>query len=797
MIYAVPPNDDFDQATAIAAFPFSQALDTSGATSAVDDPAMGCGEGTNTRTVWYRFTAPSNGFVSINTVGSDFDTVAAAWQGSRGNLVRQGCNDDGGWWSTTTNLNVPVMAGQSYIVELAARPNSGGGQLRLDLSFNTCTYASGDEAAVQAILQYYGLSGIDTYTERITLPNATRCAIVGLAMPGAGLTLPLPPAIGALPNLQTLDLHGNGISGSLPAELGNLRNLRWLALHSNRFSGWLPPNLGSMVKLEALELANNQLSGPLPGELVYLQRLQRLYLSHNQLSGPLPDWLGSLGNLEQGWLGYNQFSGAIPNSLGSLAKLRQLSLAHNQLNGPLPDELGALSRLDSLYLSENQLSGAVPAWLNALPALRILFLDHNQLRGPLPAAWGGLQRLELLHLEGNQLSDVVPASIGDLASLRGLFLDHNQLSGALPASLGNLASLRGLYLDDNPIGGPLPASLGSLSELRRLSVDHTQLSGALPSGLAGLENLWAGDTRATDLCEPADPAFQAWLAGVRYWQGTGEDLRAVADQVVGAAQQPGRRTVDLPSRLAQHDRRRNRQHQLERHAAQRRYLRLCQSAAEQRQRQPGDVDAGHAAGRQQLCRQHRRDRPSRADAAAQPGRSARTARRHDVDRPGPLHHRRPARLRPHADQHGHPNANADGDTHPHPHAYRDAHSIALTHCDLHADRDSHAHSHPHRDGHTHGIADRHADLHADSHMDADANRHGHSNTAASTAVPAVIVALLTQHTSGKARRPQPPATPTALPVRLGKDTTGRDKPVILRGVFFYPIVIFVKHDTMG
>ena len=130
--------------------------------------------------------------------------------------------------------------------------------------------------------------------------------------------------------------------------------------------------------------------------------------------------------------------------------------------------------------------------------------------------------MELLHLEGNQISDVVPASIGDLASLRGLFLNNNQLSGALPASLGNLARLRGMYLDDNPIGGPLPATLGSLGELRRLSLDHTQLSGPLPAGLVGLENLWAGDTRATDLCEPADSAFQAWLAGVRYWQGNGE-----------------------------------------------------------------------------------------------------------------------------------------------------------------------------------------------------------------------------------------------------------------------------------
>ena len=686
-----PSNDDFDQATAIAAFPFSQALDTSGATNAADDPAMGCGEGANTRTVWYRFTAPSNGFVTINTVGSDFDTVAAAWQGSRGNLVRQGCNDDGGWWSATTNLNVPVMAGQSYIVELAARPNSGGGQLRLDLSFNTCTYASGDEAAVQSILQYYGLSGIDTYTERITLPNATRCAIVGLAMPGAGLTLPLPPAIGALPNLQTLDLHGNGISGSLPAELGNLRNLRWLALHSNRFSGWLPPNLGSMVKLEALELANNQLSGPLPGELVYLQRLQRLYLSHNQLSGPLPDWLGSLGNLEQGWLGYNQFSGAIPDSLGSLAKLRQLSLAHNQLNGPLPDGLGALSRLDSLYLSENQLSGAVPAWLNGLPALRILFLDHNQLRGPLPAAWGGLQRLELLHLEDNQLSDVVPASIGDLASLRGLSPEQQPTQRRFAGQFGQSRQ------PARPVSRRQPDWRPAAGDTRQPQRIATPLGGPHPAQrCAAVWPGWLGEPlgRRHARHRPVRAGrfgVPGLVGGCALLAGHGRSLRVVADQVVGAAQQPGWRTVDLPSRLAQHDRRRSRQRQPERHAAQRRYLRLCQSAAEQRQRQPGDVDAGHAAGRQQLCRQHRRDRPIRAGAAAQPSRSARAARRHVADRPGSLHHRRPARLRPHADQHGHPNADADGDTHPHPHAYNDANSIAVAHCDLHADRDLHGH----------------------------------------------------------------------------------------------------------
>ena len=729
----VPPNDDIDQATAIAAFPLATRLIPAEPRTAADDPAMGCGDGVNTRTVWYRFTAPSNGFVSINTVGSDYDTVAAVWQGTRGALVRQGCNDDGGWWSDTTHLNVPVLAGQSYVVELAARPLSDAGLLALDVSFNTCSYYTGDEAAVQAFLQYYGLDGgIDAYTQRLTLPNGTRCAVIGLVVPGQGLTLPLPASIGSLRNLQILDLHGNEITGGLPAELGNLRALRWLALNDNRLSGWLPSHLAGLVKLEALELANNQFSGPLPGELAGLQRLQRLYVSHNQLSGAIPDWLGSLGTLEQVWLGYNQFSGAIPNSLGELGRLRQLSLAHNQLNGTLPEGLSGLTSLDTLYLSENQLSGALPAWLNALPALRILFLDHNQLRGPLPAAWGGLQRLELLHLEGNQLSDVVPASIGDLPSLRGLFLNNNQLSGALPASLGNLTNLRGLYLDDNPVGGPLPASLGSLGALRRLSVDHTQLSGALPASLVGLEELWAGDISATDLCEPADPTFQAWLAGVRYWQGTGEACSANADQVVGAAQQPGRRAVDLPPRPAQHDRRRNRQRQPDRHAAWRRCLRHCQSAAEQRQRQPGDVDGGYAAGRRQLCRQHRRERPGGRDAAAQPGRSTGTARRDAAHRPGALHHRRPARLRPHAHANRNPHRHADHNAlaNCHPNAYCNRHPDADSHFDSNADRHAHLDLNPY----AHGDADSHSICNVDT--DRYINAHGNRDSCADSPIPA-------------------------------------------------------------
>ena len=86
-------------------------------------------------------------------------------------------------------------------------------------------------------------------------------------MRGKGLTLPLPPTIGALPNLQILELPGN------------------------RFSGWLPPTLGSMVKLEALELANNQLSSPAGGPLTYRLDLRNMTggaVGNTSLSDTLP-----------------------------------------------------------------------------------------------------------------------------------------------------------------------------------------------------------------------------------------------------------------------------------------------------------------------------------------------------------------------------------------------------------------------------------------------------------------------------------------------------------------------------
>lgn len=516
-----PANDDFDSAAAIGSFPFTASLEVSGATAAVDDPTIGCGVGQGKHTVWYRFVGPGTGFVALNTVGADYDAVISAWQGSRGSLTGQGCNDNIGWWTTTSHLNVPVRAGQTYYVQVAsAEPLTAAAQLKLRATYHGCTYPT-DEPVARSIFQGFGLPAFDEYVEIVPIAGGGRCAITAIDLPGFQLSGAVPPALGDLPNLQRIVMQDNGLTGSLPASLANLRHLLVLDLGRNQLSGPLPEVLGNLPALQRLDLAGNQFSGSLPASLGNLTNLQRLYLSNNRLSGPLPGTLVNLSNLEELWLGYNQLSGPLPGWLDGLTRLRALSLAHNQLGGPLPESLGRLSRLQALYLSHNQLEGPLPAaWSAGLAGLRELFLDHNRLSGALPSNLGSLRGLRVLRLDNNQLSGALPDSLGGLTALGGLYLDHNLFTGALPGGVVNLTGLRGLYANDNQLGGPLPAGVGGLSSLRRLALDHNLFNGPLPANLTALD-LWLGHVSATDVCEPANAAFQAWLADVPDWEGTG------------------------------------------------------------------------------------------------------------------------------------------------------------------------------------------------------------------------------------------------------------------------------------
>ena len=84
------------------------------------------------------------------------------------------------------------------------------------------------------------------------------------------ITGPIPPELGNLTSLESLELSGNQLSGPVPAELGNLTRLRDLSLGNNALTGVIPGELANLTRLQIFSLAGNQFTGCVPGGLVPL-----------------------------------------------------------------------------------------------------------------------------------------------------------------------------------------------------------------------------------------------------------------------------------------------------------------------------------------------------------------------------------------------------------------------------------------------------------------------------------------------------------------------------------------------
>lgn len=129
-----PPalNDACDAATMIPSAPFSDSVDTAGSTTEPSDPTSECGCALNRHSVWYRFTAPANQQVTVDTYGSDYDTVVAVYSGECGSAVPVTCNDDdtGG---VQSQLSFAAVAGTTYLIEVTSYCDSPGGALRFNV----------------------------------------------------------------------------------------------------------------------------------------------------------------------------------------------------------------------------------------------------------------------------------------------------------------------------------------------------------------------------------------------------------------------------------------------------------------------------------------------------------------------------------------------------------------------------------------------------------------------------------------------------------------------------------------
>lgn len=107
--HAAPPsNDDFDNATIIAALPFQTTQSTAEATTAPDDPSH-C---YNRRSVWFAYTPSEDGIVQATvTVASGYAAALSTFTGVRGNLspVPGACTNSSG-----VPVTFHVTAGTTY-----------------------------------------------------------------------------------------------------------------------------------------------------------------------------------------------------------------------------------------------------------------------------------------------------------------------------------------------------------------------------------------------------------------------------------------------------------------------------------------------------------------------------------------------------------------------------------------------------------------------------------------------------------------------------------------------------------
>ena len=287
-----------------------------------------------------------------------------------------------------------------------------------------------------------------------------------------------------------LDLDNNNLTGMLPSEIGDLTNLIDLYLDDNSLSGAIPSEIGNLTSLVELSLGGN-------------------------FTGAIPTEIGNLTILEELSLGGN-FTGAIPTEIGNLTNLRWLGLGGN-FTGAIPTEIGNLTKLEELWLEDNSLTGSIPAEIGNLISLTNLQLHSNSLTGSIPAEIGNLINLKALDLSQNSLSGAIPSEIGNLTILRSLGLWNNSLTGSIPVEIENLISLRSLQLHSNSLTGAIPAEIGNLISLERLLLnDNTALTGELPAGLRLLPINYL-DIRETCITTPADSDFQAWLAGITFY----------------------------------------------------------------------------------------------------------------------------------------------------------------------------------------------------------------------------------------------------------------------------------------
>ncbi|CAH9135319.1 unnamed protein product [Cuscuta epithymum] len=315
------------------------------------------------------------------------------------------------------------------------------------------------------------------------------------------------PALLELHRLNHLVLSYNDFGGTrIPEFIGSIRALQLLDLSYSNFSGVVPPQLGNLTQLQTLDLGGNY--GIRSGNLYWLSHLSslsRLVLDHMNTSEDANSlWLHqvlsfpSLDTLSIGSCGITDITferGLARVNSSTSSSLTTLDLSSNKLTSSTTLQwllFNTSASLAYIGLSGNQFSGPIPDAFEKLFFLESLYLHDNMFEGQIPKSLGNLSLvdLDLSHNDmGGRLEDLFASASSKLmSSLYSLTLSHNHFTGSVP-NLGKFQALTWLFLDNNKLITVETPTAG-LSKLEHLDVSHNSLQGTLSETyFIGLSNL--------------------------------------------------------------------------------------------------------------------------------------------------------------------------------------------------------------------------------------------------------------------------------------------------------------------
>jgi hypothetical protein len=226
------PNDDFANAIPVASLPFTDGRSTTNATTEPGEPSP-CGGIADT--VWYSFTPSADASITANTVGSDYDTVMAAYTGtSLSNLTAIACDDQSGG-GNQARISVAASAGTTIFFQVGGFVGATG-----NLTFNLKQGPPNDDLAnatpVASLAFTDGLSTVDATTEP---GEPAPCGLIAKSVwysftPGASITL-------------TADTFGSSYDTILAAYTGtSLSNLTAIAC-TDQSAGTIQSKLSIVV----------------------------------------------------------------------------------------------------------------------------------------------------------------------------------------------------------------------------------------------------------------------------------------------------------------------------------------------------------------------------------------------------------------------------------------------------------------------------------------------------------------------------------------------------------------------